>query len=131
MEKRGSAPNRKRMIHRNQREMKWRMKRIYILLPALAAAFLTACTPQKDGKTGDTARAEEPKDIYMQHCANCHGGNLEGSYGPSLKGVGSRYSKDQILAIIRKGKGKMPSQDYVDKSQQEKLADWLSQTQKQ
>jgi hypothetical protein len=31
------------------------------------------------------------------------------------------------LNIIQHGKGQMPSQDYVDKKDQEKLADWLSQ----
>jgi glucose dehydrogenase len=47
---------------------------------------------------------------YAKHCAICHGDHLEGiapSF-PALLGVGSRMSKEQVLALIEMGKGRMP-----------------------
>jgi glucose dehydrogenase len=47
---------------------------------------------------------------YAAHCAICHGDRREGiepSF-PALLGVGSRMNKQQMLAIIREGKGRMP-----------------------
>ncbi|RLQ98196.1 cytochrome c550 [Falsibacillus albus] len=67
----------------------------------------------------------DPKDFYAQTCASCHGQNYEGGYGPSLKGVGDRYSKDEIKDIIQHGKGgKMPS-GLVSAENADAMADWL------
>lgn len=47
---------------------------------------------------------------YAVHCAICHGDQREGiepSF-PALLGVGSRMNKQQMLAIIHDGKGRMP-----------------------
>jgi glucose dehydrogenase len=47
---------------------------------------------------------------YQEHCAICHGENQEGippSF-PTLIGVGQRLSKQQVTAIVRQGKGRMP-----------------------
>ncbi|SEN42231.1 c-type cytochrome [Lihuaxuella thermophila] len=107
------------------------MKRIrsfsVLFMILTAVVFLTACGAAKKNDTGQqTAQISEPQEIYSQHCANCHGGNLQGSFGPGLQKVGTKYSKEQILEIIQKGKGSMPSQDYVPKEDQVKLAEWLS-----
>jgi cytochrome c551 len=65
--------------------------------------------------------------LYNQHCANCHGGNLQGSFGPALQKIGTKYSKEEILNIMQTGRGAMPAQTYVAKEEQQKLAEWLSQ----
>jgi cytochrome c551 len=65
------------------------------------------------------------KESYTNHCANCHGGNLEGGFGPGLLHIGSKYNKEQLLHIIQNGKGNMPAQGYVAEDEQEKLATWL------
>jgi polyvinyl alcohol dehydrogenase (cytochrome) len=55
---------------------------------------------QDDGSTGE--------DVYQQSCASCHGGSGEGSSGPSLVDVAERLSRDDHVAIVRDGRGKMP-----------------------
>lgn len=43
-------------------------------------------------------------------CISCHGADLKGSGGPSLRGVGDKHDKEAILAIIMEGyNGKMPA----------------------
>lgn len=72
----------------------------------------------------DEAAAEE---AYSGTCASCHGGNLEGSVGPSLEQVGAKYSQDEILDIINNGTGQMPPQsDAVDEDAKQDLAAWLA-----
>lgn len=69
----------------------------------------------------------DPAAIFSQSCASCHGGQLQGGYGPNLKKVGSAYSKQQILDIINKGKnnGKMPA-GLISGADAEKVAAWLA-----
>lgn len=89
---------------------------------------LSACqsTTEQKPPAESQAQTAKPQDVYLQHCANCHGGNMEGGFGPALTKAGSKYSKEEILYIIQKGKGNMPSQDYVDKKDQVILAEYLS-----
>ncbi|MFC7442219.1 c-type cytochrome [Laceyella putida] len=105
------------------------MKKVGVAsLVCLSLLFVvTACQSTGGEKSPAATQTAGPQDVYLQHCANCHGGNLEGGFGPALKKVGSKYAKDEILHIIQKGKGNMPSQDYVDKKDQATLAEWLSQ----
>lgn len=69
----------------------------------------------------------DPQKIYKQSCSACHGQNLEGVVGPSLSEVGSKYSKDEIAAIIRDGKGSMPPRLLVGETEISILAEWLSE----
>ncbi len=49
-------------------------------------------------------------EIYQAQCAVCHGARLEGiapSF-PALLVVGSRFSNEELLELIRSGKGRMP-----------------------
>jgi quinoprotein glucose dehydrogenase len=49
------------------------------------------------------------KSLYGANCASCHGGQLEGTADvPSLVGIGSRKTRDQIAQIVRQGTGRMP-----------------------
>ncbi len=90
--------------------------------------LLTACSTNAGANKDVETMVHAPEKIYRQHCANCHGGNLQGGFGPALTGVGKKYTRDGILTIIQKGKGDMPSQDYVKKEDQQKLAEWLSES---
>ncbi|AUS10155.1 cytochrome C' [Laceyella sacchari] len=65
--------------------------------------------------------------IYANNCASCHGGNLQGGFGPSLEKIGSKLKKEQIVEIMQKGKGSMPSQGHISSQDQEKLAAWLAE----
>ncbi|SEA40173.1 cytochrome c551 [Thalassobacillus cyri] len=70
----------------------------------------------------DTAAAEQ---AYQESCASCHGGDLSGGAGPSLKDVGSKYSKDEILNIIKNGKGSMPAGQATGEDA-DMIAGWLA-----
>ncbi|UUZ94447.1 c-type cytochrome [Paenibacillus sp. P25] len=74
--------------------------------------------------------------IYQKAtCVSCHGGDMKGmpSAGiPALRGVGDKHTKDEIMGIIKNGKGNMVKQydDNIKKgltdADLDKLADWLS-----
>jgi len=98
-----------------------------VLMGTVLVMGLAACGGGSDtskDKGGDQAGAEK---IASQKCTSCHGNNLEGSVGPSLQKIGSKYSKDQILNIIKKGKnnGKMPA-GLISGDDAEKVAEWLA-----
>jgi cytochrome c550 len=69
--------------------------------------------------------AAKPEDIYKQSCIGCHGDQYQGGMGPDLHGVGDRYSKEELVEIVTKGKGAMPA-GLVKAEQAEAMADWLS-----
>ncbi|MEH7120456.1 cytochrome c [Neobacillus vireti] len=80
-----------------------------------------------EGKGSETTEvaATKPEDIYKQTCVACHGDQYQGVVGPTLKGVGSKYSKAEIVHIITKGKGNMPP-GLVPQEQAEAMAEWVS-----
>ena len=49
------------------------------------------------------------KSLFASSCAGCHGDNLAGSaMAPSLVGVGTRRTRDEIAGVIKEGTGRMP-----------------------
>lgn len=68
-----------------------------------------------------------PQEIFQNTCSGCHGGNLQGSVGPNLQKIGSKYSQQDIINIIKSGKGQMPAQSHLPDEAQQKLAQWLSE----
>ncbi|MCL6572426.1 MAG: cytochrome c [Bacillus sp. (in: Bacteria)] len=67
----------------------------------------------------------EPQDIYKNSCIGCHGDQYQGGVGPGLKGVGSKYSKEEIITIVTEGKGNMPP-GLVKEEEAAAMADWLA-----
>jgi len=48
--------------------------------------------------------------LYSANCAGCHGASRKGSaLGPSLLGIATRRSREQIAQMIREGTGRMPA----------------------
>ena len=82
-----------------------------------------------NGKTGgektETVAASKPEDIYKSTCITCHGDQYQGVVGPTLKGVGKKYTKDQIVQFITKGKGNMPA-GLVKPEQASAMAEWVA-----
>lgn len=102
-----------------------RLRRL-ILLFCISVFFFAGCAEKKQEKNSSFTKVTKEKEAYLNHCANCHGGNLEGSFGPPLNEIEKKYKEKEILKIIQKGKGNMPAQDYISRKEQEELAKWLS-----
>lgn len=92
-----------------------------------AAVLLGACgggTTEKSSTS--TASKDVGYEVYSQKsCIGCHGKDLEGGSGPNLTKVGAKYSKSEILDIIKNGKGAMPK-GQAEGSDAEKIAAFLA-----
>ena len=85
---------------------------------------LEEAPPAPNGTSYDEAQA---KETYQNHCASCHGNNLEGGFGPNMQKIGSKYSKAEIANIIENGIGTMPAQKQVSDAERENLSAWLAE----
>ncbi|ELK47075.1 UNVERIFIED_CONTAM: cytochrome c [Halobacillus marinus] len=117
------------------------MEKWWLVLCLGLVLVLAACGGgQEDGTQDDTGSDEQTEEdagadsngdasaaeaVYQANCTNCHGGNLEGGFGPSLTTIGSKYSADEIKEIILNGRGSMPQQD-VSEEDADLVANWLS-----
>jgi len=66
-------------------------------------------------------------DVYGQLCATCHGRERQGGGGaPALAGLGERYDRDGLAALVRGGGARMPAfAAYFDEAGAGGLAAWL------
>lgn len=86
----------------------------------------------QNGRLPVGAAASDPKSIYLQNCAACHGANLEGGrIGPALKQASWPYrgNRDLLVKVIHQGRGlNMPGFDgRLNNQQIDALADWLQE----
>jgi cytochrome c550 len=79
-----------------------------------------------EGNETTEVAASKPEDIYKQSCIGCHGDQYQGTVGPALKGVGSKYSKEELMTIVTKGKGTAMPAGLVKEEQAAAMADWLA-----
>ena len=81
--------------------------------------------------TGGLARGGEVgtpgERVYQSQCAMCHGGDRAGSPPafPSLIGVLTRLSVEQVTDNVKNGNGRMPSFPNLDEPQLDALIDYL------
>ena len=79
------------------------------------------------GESSGEYDATAAEATYQKNCLSCHGENLQGKVGPKISDIGSRLSKDEILAVIQNGQGQMPGNILRgDTDQEENLAGWLA-----
>lgn len=94
-------------------------------------------TPGKNTQLPAIVAEDDPgAQVYAKStCLQCHGEDLKGMSTagiPALRGIGDKYSKDEILGIIKEGKGAMAPQYDMNISmgltdqELDQLADWLS-----
>jgi quinoprotein glucose dehydrogenase len=105
----GAAADPNGVLYVNSNEMPW---------------ILTMVEHQK---SGDTAPMSGER-IFTQICAACHGLDRMGNKAqnvPPLSGVEQRLKKADVLAILKAGKGVMPSFGFLSAAQQEMVADFL------
>jgi quinoprotein glucose dehydrogenase len=71
--------------------------------------------------TASTGAARTGPAVYATFCANCHGMDRRGKdRAPSLLGVGTRLSPEQLQQVIERGRGFMPS--FANLPEREKRA---------
>lgn len=64
--------------------------------------------------------------LYNNNCASCHRADRSGEPPtfPSLIDIGKRHTREEIIAVIREGTGRMPSFDYLGRGINE-IVDFL------
>jgi menaquinol-cytochrome c reductase cytochrome b/c subunit len=75
--------------------------------------------------------ADDPaftETMTQAQCIACHGAELEGANGPTLRGVGDLISKEELVATITNGKneGMPPFKETLSTQQIDQIATWLS-----
>lgn len=78
--------------------------------------------------TGPRQAATSPvQAVYMRNCAACHRADRQGSGQeyPSLVQVGNRLSREEILNIIKSGRGRMPSFQHISEKERAELVEFL------
>ena len=122
------------------KEVKILKKLFYILICIAFLGFLSSCgggddeavpekthteeqTTDEQGPTTDVGEAEIK---YQQSCSKCHGGDLVSGGAPDLNAIGTKYSKDELLGIIKNGKGNMPG-GLLTGEDAEAVASWLTE----
>jgi quinoprotein glucose dehydrogenase len=67
----------------------------------------------------------DDKSVFGSACSQCHG-DKDSPQAPTLNGIGTRRTRDQILKVIREGTGKMPAfQAALDAGTINDLANYL------
>jgi quinoprotein glucose dehydrogenase len=105
----GAATDPNGILYVNGNEMPW---------------VLTMVDTKRDG----TEPLTTGEAIYGQICVTCHGVDRTGNKAqnvPSLVDLQQRLKKEDILTILRTGKGVMPSFDFLTDNQRELLTDYL------
>ena len=77
---------------------------------------------------GENTESSGPKSVYLSQCGVCHGDKMTGSPPaiPSLIGLSSRLTPDQITSTIKSGKGRMPGFPNLTAVQLTSLVDFLT-----
>jgi quinoprotein glucose dehydrogenase len=77
-------------------------------------------------------RASTPvgERVYVQYCASCHGldrrgGSAQGQLAPSLVDVRHRFESNDLVTLIDKGKGTMPSFGFIPPGEKKAVAAFL------
>jgi mono/diheme cytochrome c family protein len=98
--------------------------RIAFVTAACAATMLIAQTPAAIAQNAPDPGAA----VYAKRCAVCHGTDREGSLPafPPVAGISHKYSNDQIAAIVRTGKGRMPGFPKLEGADLDNLLHFLS-----
>jgi quinoprotein glucose dehydrogenase len=66
------------------------------------------------------------RSVYMTNCMPCHGPSREGKgMFPSLLGLSHRLNDEQVLALLKTGRGAMPAAAQVGDAQKKVLLDYI------
>ncbi|MCH7817040.1 MAG: PQQ-binding-like beta-propeller repeat protein [Proteobacteria bacterium] len=66
------------------------------------------------------------RGIYVQTCGACHGEDRAGTdVGPSLIGITNRISSEQMISVIREGRGRMPPLDNLSEIERNAILSYV------
>jgi len=83
--------------------------------PSYGQRDMAPSSTTKQPLDGTSSSAATGRDLYLQHCASCHGPSLEGGVGPEL-GRGSEAAEEtdnRLVSRITEGTDTMPG--FADK----------------
>lgn len=90
-----------------------------LFIAACCLIFLAGC-----GSDASETASSDPEVLYKQACAACHGVDLQGASGPPVTDMESKYTAEEVKAIIVDGQGMMPGKTLSDE-QAEIVTEWL------
>lgn len=95
--------------------------------PETGIIYVNANDVAWSGRLAENTGGNSPRGIYMSQCSVCHGEKMIGSPPafPSLVGIGSRMSLEQLAATIKNGEGRMPGFPNLTEDQRYALADFV------
>lgn len=86
---------------------------------------------EAQGRGKGTALSHQGGGSYTLYCAGCHGADRQGNplQGiPALTHLDQRMKRDEVLAILEKGRGVMPPFEFLPQSVRNSLTDYLLDT---
>jgi len=96
--------------------------RLLVAAFATAALFTLGVASAETHSTYTAQQADAGRLDYVEHCAECHGGELEGQFGPALAGPSSRVQWESpqyvygyfSVAMPHGHPGELTQREYVD-----------------
>ncbi|MDZ7899099.1 MAG: cytochrome c [Arcicella sp.] len=77
---------------------------------------------KENKKVEGTGLLANGKNQYTNNCGNCHGLDRKGTGNiPSLIDLEKRLKKEDVLAVLRKGKGAMPAFGHISEKNREAI----------
>ncbi len=104
----GNAADPEGILYQNSNEMVWDLAMV-------------------DIATRNKSVASLGKSLYQTNCVSCHGIDRRGSGQayPSLVDIGNRLSKEEIHAVIKSGKGRMPAFAHLPNRDRHAIVQYL------
>ena len=97
---------------------------MYIQTQEYASTYrLNKVEPPKNELTDNDV--DRVKNLYNSSCIACHGPNMEGGAGPSLKNIGHHMFYSEFRNTVINGKGVMPGLVHVDEESLKALFKFL------
>jgi mono/diheme cytochrome c family protein len=93
-------------------------------MPIYAASDGSQSSSPSQTNSADSAGA----NAYAEHCAICHGDNRAGILPafPPLLGIGRQMTDQQIISLVRSGKGRMPGFPKLEQNELTALVRYLT-----
>jgi quinoprotein glucose dehydrogenase len=94
--------------------------------PGGRGASASLGVPAGRGGRGGNNQAAAGRQLYMDNCQSCHGGDLKGGAGPALQNITTTMGADAIKGTIAGGKGIMPPFSGMTQGQLDSIVAFLA-----